>query len=120
MIGIRVEEGLSPRVRGKLNAASLDPSVHRSIPACTGETPDGGCFLPRGSLYPRVYGGNKAVMGTCGHNIPLSPRVRGKPYYAGPTSSWTRSIPACTGETHLEDRYPRSCPVYPRVYGGNL
>ena len=119
MIGIRVEEGLSPRVRGKHIGNPIENHVRRSIPACTGETAGAseGCACVQ--VYPRVYGGNQCIVGHLQCCQGLSPRVRGKPAELEPKSITVRSIPACTGETIAERIHGVPNRVYPRVYGGN-
>ena len=91
--------GLSPRVRGKPAAAIMLMASWGSIPACAGETSVNSKRFNAVPVYPRVCGGN------CGNAPPpsppggLSPRVRGKRWYAPPPPPASRSIPACAGET---------------------
>ena len=53
-------------------------------------------------------------------SIGLSPRVRGNPRSADTTATWSRSIPACTGEPSRIAARSSAAGVYPRVYGGTL
>ena len=77
--------GLSPRVRGSLDALKLPrvTSESRSIPACAGEPSDSTgaspCSLQR--VYPRVCGGAtlKTKVALSVNCKGLSPRVRGSP-----------------------------------------
>ena len=70
-------KGLSPRVRGNLNATGITIPTNGSIPACAGEP----IWRPPKSrlakVYPRVCGGTPACTraSTCAWG--LSPRVRG-------------------------------------------
>ena len=100
-----VQDGLSPRVRGKLLQKILYFFHIRSIPACTGETNVGpGAWhelagtgsIPactgetnealrapwRSVVYPRVYGGNQNCQVDPGKPGGLSPRVRGKQIFS--------------------------------------
>ena len=49
--------GLSPRVRGNLEMASIDSGLRRSIPACAGEPCAVTPYWPELAVYPRVCGG---------------------------------------------------------------
>ena len=92
--------GLSPRVRGKLQAAGSHMAALWSIPACTGETGLHGAATAIPEVYPRVYGGNRQMLCNTCKKHGLSPRVRGKHAESGWLHRPLRSIPACTGETH--------------------
>ena len=98
IVGIRINNGLSPRVRGNQTKASGPDVVKRSIPACAGEPGwpvRRHCWTP---VYPRVCGGtdNSSVRVTGCHG--LSPRVRGNLHQCRALHSFYRSIPACAGE----------------------
>ena len=112
-------KGLSPRVRGK-RLQSLRHFLGRgSIPACAGETTAhfarGGCP----AVYPRVCGGNRRWAPAAFFPRGLSPRVRGKHSQRRVSSTLSRSIPACAGETRPTAAGGRRWGVYPRVCGGN-
>ena len=112
--------GLSPRVRGKLPR----PPRHRpdcgSIPACAGETATAARIQRQAEVYPRVCGGNTAVVELLAAILGLSPRVRGKPVGRAYQRQRQRSIPACAGETHANGVRFTQAGVYPRVCGGNI
>ena len=91
--------GLSPRVRGKRRNLDVDGAESQ--------------------LYPRVCGGSASSLNGYHINIGLSPRVRGKPGAAPNLPIWTRSIPACAGETRSGARSVCCYTVYPRVCGGS-
>ena len=93
--------GLSPRVRGKLNAARAGKRIEGSIPACAGETPIAANNVHSNAVYPRVCGGNTTEDIDTSDTEGLSPRVRGKPPPDAPILPMPRSIPACAGETLL-------------------
>ena len=115
-----VEEGSSPRVRGKLGG---EPGVDvrlRLIPACAGKTnrPSGGNRDPR--AHPRVCGENGRWVsgwGVCGGS---SPRVRGKLFWGFLWYCRVRLIPACAGKTGNPRTEPPGQPAHPRVCGENV
>ena len=112
-------DGLSPRVRGKLCGCNKPGEWRRSIPACAGEASTEGGAATNSRVYPRVCGGSDGhcVLSYCGPG--LSPRVRGKPEWGGRAVMSLRSIPACAGEAVTFSTIIRLCPVYPRVCGGS-
>ena len=74
------QQGLSPRVRGKLNRRRAFAEITRSIPACAGETHKADRSRCRSEVYPRVCGGNPLWLSYTVSPGGLSPRVRGKPF----------------------------------------
>ncbi len=52
-------DGLSPRVRGNLQAYCRPLGIAGSIPACAGEPATLDVWLPRYAVYPRVCGGTE-------------------------------------------------------------
>ncbi len=112
-------DGLSPRARGKLWLETWRKMLLGSIPACAGET--GVCSLAffRSTVYPRVRGGNAALLSLSTLDVGLSPRARGKPLSPGRAPTRRGSIPACAGETRIGEYIERQGRVYPRVRGGN-
>ena len=112
--------GLSPRVRGILPLDRPLPMCYGSIPACTGNPPPTSAPRPIAGVYPRVYGESKLVWGADNAAQGLSPRVRG--IQTGPqnSTSFVRSIPACTGNPSRLFRIVLYRRVYPRVYGESI
>ena len=110
--------GLSPRVRGNLNAGNVAWAFDRSIPACTGEPQCPSWTCAECTVYPRVYGGTPAKQDHRVEEPGLSPRVRGNQPHGRNHRSRHRSIPACTGEPMRRGMSCRRSTVYPRVYGG--
>ena len=110
--------GLSPRVRGNLQAIAERVRIDGSIPACTGEPAISTNAAICVAVYPRVYGGTVPRAAGGYRRRGLSPRVRGNPAPDGQGRPSPGSIPACTGEPASSRRPPTTCPVYPRVYGG--
>ena len=71
--------GLSPRVRGNLEAKPEQPVQVRSIPACAGEPSSRPGNNEQREVYPRVCGGTCGSAIFAAKNTGLSPRVRGNP-----------------------------------------
>ena len=110
--------GLSPRIRGNLALVDGTRLAVGSIPAHTGEP---WCRRDRRigcRVYPRAYGGTTALMVPAVRRRGLSPRIRGNHLGASAWPSWTRSIPAHTGEPRVRGLPAYSQTVYPRAYGG--
>ena len=116
---LRVVEGLSPRVRGKLSTSTFGTIPPWSIPACAGETRSGPAGPSVVGVYPRVCGGNSVEDAIRYYDRGLSPRVRGKPSSRCCSARSVRSIPACAGETCRCRALCKRRQVYPRVCGGN-
>ena len=111
--------GLSPRVRGKLDAD--DGCLHHvgSIPACAGEATPLPVLWTAATVYPRVCGGSGVVVDVVTPDVGLSPRVRGKPLHPSLSPPHPGSIPACAGEAGNRRRRGWRRGVYPRVCGGS-
>ena len=90
--------GLSPRGRGNPAGGRRRRHRQRSIPAWAGEPTYPAMEARRGSVYPRVGGGNRL-------RTRVGNRVRG-------------SIPAWAGEPGCAARRRNQMKVYPRVGGG--
>ena len=110
--------GLSPRVRGNLNAMRKETTMTGSIPACAGEPPphlhiSAGC-----KVYPRLCGGTLPAGAQLGATQGLSPRVRGNLVAPKLLAFRDGSIPACAGEPSSRSMGTNSTRVYPRVCGG--
>ena len=110
---------LSPRVRGKPFPAGLPLWQWRSIPACAGETGEEIRAAGDSEVYPRVCGGNPAILSGAVLAQGLSPRVRGKRSALLRRRNRNGSIPACAGETYPTQAHSTPRKVYPRVCGGN-
>ena len=91
--------GLSPRVRGNRWTTTRPARSGRSIPACAGEPPRRELPWAIPWVYPRVCGGTMIQRQCPRKRRGLSPRVRGNQETRQATRDWTRSIPACAGET---------------------
>ena len=73
----RVNEGLSPRVRGNPQFANIGCAPVRSIPACAGEPAARENYDDDDEVYPRVCGGTRHSANYKILYPGLSPRVRG-------------------------------------------
>ena len=115
---IRRRHGLSPRVRGNLDAVQIDLVGVGSIPAGAGEPRTAGLPAPSPAVYPRGCGGTAYERIDPRWLTGLSPRVRGNDPVP-PRRPWQRgSIPAGAGEPALGRRTRPSQKVYPRGCGG--
>ena len=110
--------GLSPRVRGNPQLDTPDKDGERPIPACAGEPRQASDRLDALPAYPRVCGGTLWLAPVWDSHEGLSPRVRGNPSPALPTTAATRPIPACAGEPLPQLHAPVPAQAYPRVCGG--
>ena len=76
---VRIQDGLSPRMRGNPEAGEAIGAKVRSIPAHAGE-PVAFCRAAVGAgVYPRACGGTICLNRVAPTNTGLSPRMRGNP-----------------------------------------
>ena len=110
-LGVAIElvgdDGLSPRVRGNLQAIATASNRRRSIPACAGEPGSIVQLVIGKEVYPRVCGGTPGRIPSGRASNGLSPRVRGNPDDQHAARQYHRSIPACAGEPYGHQRPPR-------------
>ena len=117
-VTVMLAMGLSPRVRGNLDAGADAGQGMRSIPACAGEPIAAMSSSVSVKVYPRVCGGTLADSPLTAGSPGLSPRVRGNQRrHPGPDDR-IRSIPACAGEPLAVAVGVNVFRVYPRVCGG--
>ena len=90
--------GLSPRVRGNLDATVQARMSAGSIPACAWEPLGEGVVYRFEAVYPRVCGGTLKALASDLNVAGLSPRVRGNPTRMRRWDACWGSIPACAGE----------------------
>ena len=110
--------GLSPRVRGNLDAAAPQRSTQGSIPAGAGEPERHRCRKYDHGVYPRGCGGTTSTNLLAGFTKGLSPRVRGNRTATPRPRGDLGSIPAGAGEPKSgRSSAPRNS-VYPRGCGG--
>ncbi len=110
--------GLSPRVRGNLDAAAEDGRRIRSIPAGAGEPASATAAAAGSGVYPRGCGGTLARAAAGTESEGLSPRVRGNPGLTARARACSWSIPAGAGEPCGAALRALGTAVYPRGCGG--
>ena len=110
--------GLSPRVRGNLDAVATTKKVKGTIPARTGEPAAAFASLAAVRDYPRACGGTGLAFLVCYRSTGLSPRVRGNRAYCTTSEDGTGTIPARTGEPETGQPAHTLLRDYPRAYGG--
>ena len=114
-----LEEGSSPRVRGKHRRVVDRPARAGLIPARAGKTgPSSRTRLP-GPAHPRACGENWALFPAPVASSGSSPRVRGKPAVGGDSTNAYRLIPARAGKTGSRSRACGLSPAHPRACGEN-
>ena len=112
------DHGLSPRVRGSLDAPKVAVVGVGSIPARAGEPPTA-AHCPRGAwVYPRACGGTGSLPPGGSTSTGLSPRVRGNRCCILVPRCGSRSIPARAGEPQDRHAAGGDWRVYPRACGG--
>ena len=111
-------KGLSPPVRGSLEALRRVRRDRGSIPARAGEPSPPPRLKRWKGVYPRPCGGASANNMNARRCNGLSPPVRGSPPRSFPHLLITRSIPARAGEPPVLSRLGLRCRVYPRPCGG--
>ena len=114
-----VDEGSSPRVRGKLFLIVWDRRCVRLIPACAGKTDHFNPFWHRLPAHPRVCGENREVDALDLLGEGSSPRVRGKRSVIGLPPPLQGLIPACAGKTTRDPSSRNGSWAHPRVCGEN-
>ena len=102
-----MREGLSPRGRGKQRRRRRGRGGGGSIPAWAGETEARMARMRTGGVYPRVGGGNRALLAHPAEKAGLSPRGRGKRPVGIARIALQGSIPAWAGETRFALRRAR-------------
>ena len=114
-----VQQGSSPRVRGKPPLSETSARSSRLIPACAGKTNFARVYDSLAAAHPRVCGeNNEAGRNFSGHRG-SSPRVRGKPLFEFSLTFRSRLIPACAGKTCRGGFPLRRDRAHPRVCGEN-
>ena len=117
---VTLQEGSSPRGRGKLVGVLLRTSGQRLIPAWAGKTVPASISARRRWAHPRV-GGENLRLGR--HHAVVrgsSPRGRGKPESKRPVHEDARLIPAWAGKTCASGWTSLTAWAHPRVGGENI
>ena len=119
-VDLALDDGSSPRVRGKPAARQTLARIQGLIPACAGKTSVTLRLLPRSGAHPRVCGENPREAAPIRAEVGSSPRVRGKPTVLERTLSDVGLIPACAGKTSRGVTFNADSPAHPRVCGENF
>ena len=114
-----MEDGSSPRGRGKRSGRARSRLARRLIPARAGKTPFLTAAITRAQAHPRAGGENpdraSAKVTTSGS----SPRGRGKQWGRGTDAAMARLIPARAGKTANETPITERAGAHPRAGGEN-
>ena len=109
--------GSSPRVRGTRRSGRDPDAPHRFIPACAGNSAHRRAGASRARVHPRVCG-ELAWEGRPAPRCPgSSPRVRGTRVVAVRVEAQQRFIPACAGNSFIDNTFWSVKSVHPRVCG---
>ena len=119
--GVRrpVENGTSPRMRGKPGSGHAHAMEYRNIPAYAGKTMRTTPNNYPQTEHPRVCGENQADANRGNKAGGTSPRMRGKPRRCPRGRGRGRNIPAYAGKTLLHSPPTFFGPEHPRVRGEN-
>ena len=114
-----LDEGSSPRMRGKRYTGCLPVRRRGLIPAYAGKTWDSERGANCSGAHPRVCGENRSVRSCTVECLGSSPRMRGKQPCASLVRARCRLIPAYAGKTHYFWGPFLECGAHPRVCGEN-
>ena len=117
--GVRLADGSSPRVRGKLLFCSPEVKSARIIPARAGQTRSRRAGSRCRPDHPRACGANDAPSATKSRTCGSSPRVRGKQGMGRHVRAARRIIPARAGQTVRRTWRARPGSDHPRACGAN-
>ena len=114
-----IENGSSPRVRGRHRLPERLRRSHGLIPAGAGQTSPRGSPRPGGWAHPRGCGADRSSMRTTSSAHGSSPRVRGRRISNVSTNWLRRLIPAGAGQTHLRSQSSSALRAHPRGCGAD-
>ncbi len=114
-----IEDGSSPRVRGKLSGRERGRTFVRIIPARAGQTTTIRKAIAARTDHPRACGANDEQRNQANATIGSSPRVRGKQRRGLRRAARRRIIPARAGQTSPPARPLRTTSDHPRACGAN-
>ena len=112
-----LEQGSSPRVRGKVVGGLDDGADEGIIPACAGKRLNVFKFSVGLQDHPRVCGEKDAMRSDGVNGLGSSPRVRGKGGAGRGDGSCVGIIPACAGKSDLASQLATIAEDHPRVCG---
>ncbi len=116
---VGVEEGASPRVRGRLWWRHHDDDDDGSIPARAGPTGGAAGHQAGDREHPRACGADEEYAAIHGGQCGASPRVRGRRSWARRWCARRRSIPARAGPTSGWSSSSRWAAEHPRACGAD-
>ena len=114
-----IDDGSSPRVRGKPTNVERTPYAIRIIPARAGQTAMSASLSSPAPDHPRACGANLTPTGSNMVGLGSSPRVRGKLLSVGQAFVSGRIIPARAGQTGGGFFALRQYADHPRACGAN-
>ena len=120
VVRAKSSSGLSPHARGRHFAVVQSDALAGPISACAGETLSCRCRCSGRGAYPRMRGGDDEDGDQIGGVVGLSPHARGRRRKRHRFRAAHGPIPACAGETDLDDGTPPASRAYPRMRGGDL
>ena len=116
----RSASGSSPRMRGTLRGAILDPAPQRFIPAYAGNTGTSTSGFLSSTVHPRVCGEHFDHLQPMHDRCGSSPRMRGTRKSKKRSRTIRRFIPAYAGNTYHEPGGMTVETVHPRVCGEHM
>ena len=115
-----VQEGSSPRVRGRPNGVLHLEKPVGLIPASAGQTLDLWLCVILAWAHPRECGADVQIAQGVKSLQGSSPRVRGRPAACSSPATGDGLIPASAGQTHFLHRCHRLARAHPRECGADL
>ena len=112
-----VQPGSSPLARGTQNRCKHAFDDDRFIPACAGNSKMKTYEIPLNSVHPRLRGELRVCKLLLDFGFGSSPLARGTQICCLITSTDTRFIPACAGNSRSNFSFGSSMSVHPRLRG---
>ena len=119
LVGSQLQNGSSPRMRGKRRFSRSTRRDGRIIPAHAGQTVCGACSTSVATDHPRACGANGKISSKTMVRTGSFPRMRGKLTLRRRHDHCERIIPAHAGQTDLDKFYGDVNADHPRACGAN-
>ena len=119
LVGSQLQNGSSPRMRGKLEVKEFKSTATRIIPAHAGQTVCGACSTSVATDHPRACGANGKISSKTMVRTGSSPRMRGKLGHRHRRYGRARIIPAHAGQTYQRYSQRDRSADHPRACGAN-
>lgn len=100
---VPLSTGASPHVRGNRHRDAPHVVEMGCIPACAGQSANGRGQASPLRVHPRMCGAIRGGCPPCDAALGASPHVRGNPRVPGDSMAGTRCIPACAGQSLLQN-----------------